>query len=314
MADRQEVALMAHLMRRAGFGATHDELEHLVAQGYEATVEKLLNPESQPDIDEALLFRYLPMAEYITAAEHAQMNWLYRMVNSPRALQEKVALFWHHVFATGAGQGGDGEHDARPDRDVPHTRTRQLPRPAGTSRPRSGHDLLARQPGQPQARSERELGTRASGAVLARCGVLHREGRLRVRAGVHPAGRSRASRGASPIRRSRGGSTTGRRTTTRTKRRSWASTATSTARTSSTSSCDSPPARGSSCAICTASSWRTTPEVPKWPNERAKNPEAIDMLCEVFIKSDLEMKPVLRATVQLRLLQGCPVQEGEEPR
>ena len=37
------------------------------------------------------------------------------------------------------------------------------------------------------------------------------------------------------------------------------------------------------------------PEVPKWPNERPKNPEAIDMLCEVFIKSDLEMRPVLRA-------------------
>ena len=37
------------------------------------------------------------------------------------------------------------------------------------------------------------------------------------------------------------------------------------------------------------------PEVPKWPNERPKNPEALDMLCEVFIKSDMEMKPVLRA-------------------
>ena len=54
MADRQEFALMAHLMRRAGFGATHDELEHLVEQGYEATVEKLLSPETEPDIDEAL--------------------------------------------------------------------------------------------------------------------------------------------------------------------------------------------------------------------------------------------------------------------
>ena len=127
MADRQEVALMAHLMRRAGFGATHEELERLVVQGYETTVEKLLAPESQPDIDEAVLFRYLPMAEYITAAEHAQMNWLYRMVNSQRALQEKVALFWHHVFATGAGQGGDGKDDARPGGHVPPARPRQLP-------------------------------------------------------------------------------------------------------------------------------------------------------------------------------------------
>jgi hypothetical protein len=34
---------MAHLMRRAGFGATRDELEAYVARGYEATVEELLH-------------------------------------------------------------------------------------------------------------------------------------------------------------------------------------------------------------------------------------------------------------------------------
>ena len=47
-----DVALMAHLRRRAGFGATRDELEAYVAKGYEATVEELLNPgnpESLPD-------------------------------------------------------------------------------------------------------------------------------------------------------------------------------------------------------------------------------------------------------------------------
>ena len=26
--------------------------------------------------------------------------WIYRMVNTPRPLEEKIALFWHHVFAT----------------------------------------------------------------------------------------------------------------------------------------------------------------------------------------------------------------------
>ena len=29
----QDIALMAHLMRRAGFGATHEELESRVAKG-----------------------------------------------------------------------------------------------------------------------------------------------------------------------------------------------------------------------------------------------------------------------------------------
>ena len=47
MADH-DIALMAHLMRRAGFGAARDELEACAAKGYEATVEELLYPESQP--------------------------------------------------------------------------------------------------------------------------------------------------------------------------------------------------------------------------------------------------------------------------
>src|SRR2546430_16897921 len=29
------------------------------------------------------------------------VNWLYYLVNTKRPLEEKMALFWHHVFATG---------------------------------------------------------------------------------------------------------------------------------------------------------------------------------------------------------------------
>ena len=43
----QAIALMAHLMRRAGFGAAREELEARAAKGYEATVEELLHPEEQ---------------------------------------------------------------------------------------------------------------------------------------------------------------------------------------------------------------------------------------------------------------------------
>ena len=49
MADK-DIALMAHLMRRAGFGATYEELESRTAKGYDATVEELLHPETQPEI------------------------------------------------------------------------------------------------------------------------------------------------------------------------------------------------------------------------------------------------------------------------
>ena len=58
-----DIALMAHLMRRAGFGASRAELEARVAQGYEATVEELLHPERQPALDEDVLYRYFPNLE-----------------------------------------------------------------------------------------------------------------------------------------------------------------------------------------------------------------------------------------------------------
>ena len=102
MAQREDIALMAHLMRRAGFGATRDELEQRVELGYEETVEELLHPEDHPAVDEDLLYRYHPNTEL--PQQHftgGQANWLFHMMNTKRPLQEKMAVFWHQVFATG---------------------------------------------------------------------------------------------------------------------------------------------------------------------------------------------------------------------
>ena len=100
MADH-DVGLMAHLMRRAGFGVPRDDLEAYAAKGYEATVEELLDPESQPDVDVDLMRRYMPEYEELTAFESNPQAWVYRMINSKRQLQEKLALFWHGVLCTG---------------------------------------------------------------------------------------------------------------------------------------------------------------------------------------------------------------------
>ena len=54
MAD-QDVALMAHLLRRAGFGASRDEIEAKAAQGYDTTVQALLHHDDQPGIEDDLL-------------------------------------------------------------------------------------------------------------------------------------------------------------------------------------------------------------------------------------------------------------------
>ncbi len=102
MAYQDDIALMAHLMRRAGFGARRDELEARVAKGYDAAVEELLHPETQPATDEYALLRYQPAALLPGGQPPmGNVNWLYHLVNTKRPLEEKMALFWHHVFATG---------------------------------------------------------------------------------------------------------------------------------------------------------------------------------------------------------------------
>ena len=100
MADK-DIALMAHLMRRAGFGASRDELEARVAKGYEATVEELIYTENQPDVDLDLMERYLPEYGELAGIESNQQGWVYRMVATKRPLQEKMALFWHGILCTG---------------------------------------------------------------------------------------------------------------------------------------------------------------------------------------------------------------------
>ena len=55
-----DVELMGHLMRRAGFGAGLEELEARASRGYDATVDELIEADSQNGIDDDLLYRYHP--------------------------------------------------------------------------------------------------------------------------------------------------------------------------------------------------------------------------------------------------------------
>jgi len=96
-----ELELMSHLFRRAGFSARRDELEAAVARGYEATVEELLHPENQPELDHDLINRYWVDIKESRQIDPAQSYWVYRMINTKKPLEEKMALFWHHLFATG---------------------------------------------------------------------------------------------------------------------------------------------------------------------------------------------------------------------
>ncbi|ETX04924.1 MAG: hypothetical protein ETSY2_26000 [Candidatus Entotheonella gemina] len=98
MADK-DVALMGHLMRRAGFGAQHHELEVRAEKGYEATVEELLHPEDHSNgMDLDLAERYFIEWSHFTRG--VPEYFTFRMINSKNQLEEKMVLFWHGVLCS----------------------------------------------------------------------------------------------------------------------------------------------------------------------------------------------------------------------
>lgn len=96
-----------HLLRRAGFGATPQEIAEYAALSTGAAIDRLLDYESQPDdvdgrigtpnhVGVTTRGAFLPNS----VINDARQRWLFRMVHSRRPLQEKMALFWHNHFAT----------------------------------------------------------------------------------------------------------------------------------------------------------------------------------------------------------------------
>lgn len=99
----------AHLYRRAGFAATSEELDVAVRLGPSACVDKLLQPSGN-----AVAFEHEAdaLAETILAGGDPQQlaaAWTYRLLHTPDPLLEKVTLFWHGHFATGAEKVADAD-------------------------------------------------------------------------------------------------------------------------------------------------------------------------------------------------------------
>ena len=95
-------------MRRAGFGATPDELSFYGEMSLAKAVATLLEYEEIADDVDTWISKpgyvgvttrgqFAPRANIIDARQ----RWLFRMVHSQRPLQEKMTLFWHNHFATG---------------------------------------------------------------------------------------------------------------------------------------------------------------------------------------------------------------------
>ena len=95
------LALAAHLYRRATFGAGWGELQQALSDGPQRTVDKLLRP---PADVEAFNRRY-DESENAAAGSVDGLRawWLRRMMETPHPLLEKMTLFWHSYFAVNAG-------------------------------------------------------------------------------------------------------------------------------------------------------------------------------------------------------------------
>lgn len=96
-----DVRLMAHLMRRVGFGVSRDELDSMVDRGYESTVEHLLSTDNPDTMPVDLMYRYNPENSGMISHLGGGTRWMYRMISTDVPLVEKIALFWHGIFATG---------------------------------------------------------------------------------------------------------------------------------------------------------------------------------------------------------------------
>lgn len=102
--DRQRVA---HLLRRAGFGATPEEVESYAKLGVDGAVERLLSY-SPGGHGVKLTPADLLIGDQNLNPLKIAAWWLWRMLATRQPLQEKLALFWHDHFAITAAKVNHG--------------------------------------------------------------------------------------------------------------------------------------------------------------------------------------------------------------
>ena len=95
------LALAAHLYRRAAFGANWQQLQQALSEGPQATVDRLLRPPTDADTFNDAYDGHEDVAA--GSIDGLRAWWLRRMIETPHPLLEKMTLFWHGHFATNAG-------------------------------------------------------------------------------------------------------------------------------------------------------------------------------------------------------------------
>ena len=98
--SKADLGLIAHLLRRAGFGATPEEMDRFSEMDYDEVVDHLVNFDVPDYIPQDFISRFHKDQSDLRLAEGARAHWIYRMVMTDTPLREKMCLFWHRIFAT----------------------------------------------------------------------------------------------------------------------------------------------------------------------------------------------------------------------
>jgi uncharacterized protein (DUF1800 family) len=101
--------LAAHLHRRAGFGATGEELKKTVERGLPATLDGLLDAGQASKEFDARIEQLATAVLGSNDPRRLSAWWLYRMIGTPAPCLEKTTLFWHGHFATSAAKVEDSD-------------------------------------------------------------------------------------------------------------------------------------------------------------------------------------------------------------
>ena len=120
---RFDASAAEHLLNRAGFGASPEEIERAVEDGLEATVLRLLSPDDDPlppyfeRIRRRSAMRDRAGEEELTDAERRKLQnrirrddrdqlsdfldwWMEQLIESEHPLRERMTLFWHGHFTS----------------------------------------------------------------------------------------------------------------------------------------------------------------------------------------------------------------------
>src|SRR4051812_25992764 len=92
---------VAHLLRRAGFGGTPEEISMFVGRGsWEAAVDAVLDTSANPP--DTIPAAVDSLEDQGWGAQVAgQTYWLDRMATTPTPIVEKITLMWHGHFTSG---------------------------------------------------------------------------------------------------------------------------------------------------------------------------------------------------------------------